>query len=130
MQHNAKFYLREALWLVSVAQEKLGSTCASIPAAFERRLLQVAGRVLRWTHAYALAASVPRSEVGVQPSREEKNGTYGRGVTAQLTWLAKWVREGRPAKALTPHHDRQWSSTGTARPVNVPRTTRQSRRGM
>jgi hypothetical protein len=73
--------------------------------AFERRLLRVAGRVLRWTHAYTLAASPPRSEIAAQPLREEKKEAQGRSVAAQLSFLAKWAAEWRPAKAMTPHHD-------------------------
>jgi hypothetical protein len=39
--------------------------------AFERRLLRVAGRVLRWTHAYTLAAAPPsRSAFGAEPLEE------------------------------------------------------------
>ena len=70
--------------------------------AFERRLLRVAGRVLRWTHAYTLAASVPRSKVGVQPSKEETKEAQGRSVAAQLAYVAKWAAEWRPAQAMAP----------------------------
>jgi hypothetical protein len=73
--------------------------------AFERRLLRVAGRVLRWTHAYALAASPPRSEVAAEPLKKEKKEAQGRSVTAQLAYLAKWAAEWRPAEAMTHHHD-------------------------
>src|SRR5215218_8839649 len=39
--------------------------------AFERRLLRVAGRVLRWTHGYSLAAAPPsRSAFGAEPLEE------------------------------------------------------------
>src|SRR5215212_10082701 len=40
--------------------------------AFERRLLRVAGRVLRWTHTYALASAPPRSGFGAEPLEVNK----------------------------------------------------------
>ena len=42
--------------------------------SFERRLLRVAGRWLRWTHAYALAAAAPppRSGFGTEPLEVNK----------------------------------------------------------
>ncbi len=70
---------------------------------FERRLLRVAGRVLRWTHAYTLAAAVPpRSGFGAEPKKKE---AQGKSVAAQLAYLAKWTAEWRPAKAQTQRHD-------------------------
>jgi hypothetical protein len=40
---------------------------------FERRLLRIAGRVLRWTHAYTLAAAPPpRSAFGAEPLEVNK----------------------------------------------------------
>src|SRR5919199_564545 len=62
--------------LAKCAAVALGTVGASIRRlaaagflAFERRLLRVAERVLRWTHAYTLAvAPPPRSEVGTKPT--------------------------------------------------------------
>ena len=72
---------------------------------FERRLLRVGGRVLRWTHAYTLAAAVPpRSGFGAEPKKKEKKKAQERSVTAQLAYLANWAAEWRPAKAMAHRH--------------------------
>ncbi len=68
--------------------------------AFERRLLRVAGRVLRWTHSYTLAAAPPRSAFGAEPMKEEKKEAQGRSVAAQLAYLAKWAAEWRSVEAM------------------------------
>ena len=75
--------------------------------AFERRLLRVAGRVLRWTHAYTLAAlpPPPRSGFAAEPQKKEKKEAQERSVAEQLAYLAKWAAEWRPAKAMAHHHD-------------------------
>src|SRR5918994_675070 len=55
----------------AVALGTVGASICRLAAAgfltFERRLLRVAGRVLRWTHSYALAATPPRSAFGAEP---------------------------------------------------------------
>jgi hypothetical protein len=73
--------------------------------AFERRLLRVAGRVLRWTNAYIIAAAPPRSAFGAEPMKEEKKEAQGRSVVAQLAYLAKWAAEWRPPEFKAHHHD-------------------------
>src|SRR3954452_18524124 len=65
---------------------------------FERRLLRVGGRVLRWTHAYTLAAVPRRSGFAAKPQRQEKKEAQERSVAAQLAYLAKWAGEWGPAK--------------------------------
>ena len=93
----------------AVALGTVGTSIRRLAAAgflsFERRLLRVAGRVLRWTHAYVLAAMPPRSTVGAEPKKEEKKEAQGRSVAAQLAYLAKWVTEWRPTEAKAHHHD-------------------------
>src|SRR4051812_35167286 len=61
--------------------------------AFERRLLRVGARVLRWTHAYTLPAVPPRSGFAAKPQRQEKKEAQERSVAAQLAYLAKWAGE-------------------------------------
>src|SRR3954453_4073655 len=55
----------------AVALGTVGTSIRRLAAAgflaFERRLLQVGGHVLRWTHAYTLAASPPRSAFRIEP---------------------------------------------------------------
>src|SRR5215218_8349610 len=89
--------------LAARARVALGTVGASIRRlaaagflAFERRLLRVAGRVLRWTHLYTLTALPPRSEVGTEPLQKEKKEAQGRSVTQQLAYLAKWAAQWRP----------------------------------
>ncbi len=91
-----------------VALGTVGPSIRRLAAAgfltFERRLLRVGGQVLRWTHAYTLAAlpPPPRSGFGAEPKKKE---AQGRSVTAQLAYLAKWAAEWRPAKAVTHGYD-------------------------
>src|SRR5215211_3496543 len=60
----------------AVALGTVGASIRRLAAAgflaFERRLLCIAGRVLRWTHAYVLAAAPPRSEVATEPKKQAK----------------------------------------------------------
>jgi hypothetical protein len=59
-----------ALGTVSVSVRRLAEAGF---LAFERRLLRVAGRWLRWTHAYALAAAPPpRSGFAAEPFEVNK----------------------------------------------------------
>ena len=95
----------------AVALGTVGAAIRRLTAAgfltFERRLLRVGEYLLRWTHAYTLAAAPPRSAVGIEPIKEEKKEAQERSVAAQLAYLAKWVTEWRPAKAPTSHHERR-----------------------
>ncbi len=88
----------------AVALGTVGTSIRRLAAAgfltFERRLLRVAERVLRWTHSYTLAAAPPRSALGAEPIKEEKKEAQGRSVAAQLAYLAKWTAEWRPVKAM------------------------------
>lgn len=93
----------------AVALGTVGASICRLAAAgfltFERRLLRVAGRVLRWTHSYTLAAAPPRSTLGAKPMKEEKKEAQGRSVAAQLAYLAKWAAEWRPTEFKAHHHD-------------------------
>ena len=88
----------------AVALGTVGTSIRRLAAAgflaFERRLLRVGGHVLRWTHAYTLAAVPPRSAFAADPKKEEKKVAQERNVTAQLAYLAKWAAEWRSAEAM------------------------------
>jgi hypothetical protein len=58
---------RRAAVALGTVSASIGRLAAAGFLAFERRLLRVAGRWLRWTHAYTLAAAPPRSDFGAEP---------------------------------------------------------------
>jgi hypothetical protein len=93
----------------AVALGTVGASISRLAAAgflaFERRLLRVAGRVLRWTHAYALAAAPLRSTFAAEPKRQEKKEAQERSVAAQLAYLARWAAEWRPAESKAQQRD-------------------------
>ena len=93
----------------AVALGTVGTSIRRLAAAgflaFERRLLRVGGHVLRWTHAYTLAAVPPRSAFGAQPLKKEKKEAQERSVAEQLAYLAKWAAEWQPTKATAHQHD-------------------------
>ena len=76
--------------------------------SFERRLLRVCGYLLRWTHAYALAAATPRSGFAAQPLKKEKKEARERSVAEQLAYVAKWVAEERAASEAARRGGQSW----------------------